>query len=102
MPEKGWQGLAFPDTFRLGPGPVRVHLKIENTREKRTIRNVIATLRGAEEPEAKVLLSNHFDGWIYGAVDPSSGTASMLTLARALGRLASQGWRPRRTRINMS
>ena len=97
VPDAGWQGLAVADTFRLGPGPVRVHLKIENTRERRTIRNVIATLRGSELPDKKVLLSNHFDAWIYGGVDPSSGTASMLALARALGRLAAEGYRPRRT-----
>ncbi len=97
VPDASWQGLAVADTFRIGPGPVRVHLKIENTREKRTIKNVIATLRGSEMPEKKVLLSNHFDAWIYGAVDPSSGTASMLALARALGRLAADGYRPRRT-----
>ena len=97
VPDASWQGLAVPDTFRIGPGPVRVHLKIENTRERRTIRNVIATLRGSDLPEVKVLLSNHFDAWIYGAVDPSSGTASMLALARALGRLAGEGYRPRRT-----
>ena len=97
VPDAGWQGLAVANTFHLGPGPVRVHLKIENTRERRTIRNVIATLRGSELPDKKVLLSNHFDAWIYGGVDPSSGTASMLALARALGRLAAEGYRPRRT-----
>ena len=97
VPDAGWQGLAVADTFHLGPGPVRVHLKIENTRERRTIRNVIATLRGSELPDKKILLSNHFDAWIYGGVDPSSGTASMLALARALGRLAAEGYRPRRT-----
>ena len=97
VPDAGWQGLAVADTFRVGPGPVRVHLKIENTRERRTIRNVIATLRGTDAPEKKVLLSNHYDAWIYGGVDPSSGTASMLSLARALGRLAAEGYRPRRT-----
>ncbi len=97
VPESSWQGLALPETYRVGPGPVRLHLKIENSREKRTIRNVIATLSGRDEPERKVLLSNHYDAWVYGAVDPSSGTAAMLSLGRALGALARQGWRPRRT-----
>jgi N-acetylated-alpha-linked acidic dipeptidase len=97
VPGSAWQGLAVAETYRVGPGPVRLHLKIENTRERRTIRNVIATLRGAEEPERKILLSNHYDAWIYGGVDPSSGTASMLALGRALGRLAAEGWRPRRS-----
>jgi N-acetylated-alpha-linked acidic dipeptidase len=96
VPE-GWQGLAVSDTYRVGPGPGRVRLQISNTRETRTIRNVIGILRGTDEPERKVLLSNHHDAWVYGAVDPSSGTATMISLARALGRLAREGWRPRRT-----
>lgn len=93
----GWQGVAIPDTYRTGPGPVRVHLNVENTRETRTIRDVIGLLPGTDEPERKILLSNHHDAWVYGAVDPSSGTATMISLARALGRLAREGLRPRRT-----
>jgi N-acetylated-alpha-linked acidic dipeptidase len=97
VPGPGWQGLAIAETMRVGPGPVRLRMRIDNTRETRTIRNVIATLRGTEEPERRVLLSNHYDAWIYGAVDPSSGTATMLSIGRALGRLAKEGLRPRRT-----
>jgi N-acetylated-alpha-linked acidic dipeptidase len=93
----GWQGVAICETYRVGPGPVRLRVKIDNTREVRTIENVIGTLRGSEEPERQVILSNHHDAWVYGAVDPSSGTATMIALARALGRLAREGWRPRRT-----
>ena len=99
VPDSSWQGLAMPETYRIGPGPVRLHLKIENTREQRTIRNIIATLRGTEEPQRKVILSNHYDAWVYGATDPSSGTATMLSLGRALGKLAAEGWKPRRTII---
>ena len=58
---------------------------------------MIASLRGTDEPDRRVLLSNHYDAWVYGAVDPSSGTATMLSIGRALGRLAAEGWRPRRT-----
>ena len=97
VPEASWQGLAVPDTFRVGPGPVKLHLRIENSRERRPIRDVIATLRGSEEPDQVVLLSNHYDAWVYGAADPGSGTAAMLALGRALGRLAADGFRPRRT-----
>jgi N-acetylated-alpha-linked acidic dipeptidase len=46
-----------------------------------------------------VILSNHHDAWVYGAVDPSSGTATMLETARALGALLKKGIRPRRTII---
>lgn len=93
----GWQGVAVTATYRVGPGPVRLSLAVENTRETRRITNVIGTLRGTEEPEKKILLSNHHDAWVYGAVDPSSGTATMISLARALGTLARAGFRPRRT-----
>jgi N-acetylated-alpha-linked acidic dipeptidase len=92
-----WQGVAIADTYRIGPGPVRVRFRVENTRERRTIRNVIGVLEGTDERERKVILSNHHDAWVYGAVDPSSGTATMISLARALGRLAREGLRPRRT-----
>lgn len=94
---EGWQGVAIADTYRTGPGPVRLHLVIENTREVRPITNVIGTLRGSELPDEIVLLSNHNDAWEYGAVDPSSGTATMISLARAFGQLVKDGYRPRRT-----
>jgi len=97
VPDSSWQGLAVADTMRIGPGPVRLRMRVENTRETRTIRNVIASLHGTEEPARRVLLSNHYDAWVYGAVDPSSGTATLLSIGRALGRLAAEGWRPRRT-----
>jgi N-acetylated-alpha-linked acidic dipeptidase len=97
VPSDAWQGVAIADTYRVGPGPVRVRLQVENTRERRTIRNIIGTLEGTDERAQKVILSNHHDAWVYGAVDPSSGTATMISLARALGRLAREGLRPRRT-----
>ncbi len=96
VPDQSWQGLAVAETYRVGPG-ARLRLRIENTRENRRIRNIIATLPGTDEPDKTILLSNHYDAWVYGAVDPSSGTASLLALGRALGRLAREGLRPRRT-----
>lgn len=45
-----------------------------------------------------VVLGNHRDGWVFGAVDPLSGTAAMLEVSRALASIMkSEGWRPRRT-----
>ncbi len=34
-----------------------------------------------------VLLGNHRDAWTFGALDPSSGTASMIEIARVFGKL---------------
>ena len=42
-------------------------------------------------------MGNHRDAWIYGAVDPSSGTAAMLESVHGIGALLHQGWRPKRT-----
>ena len=45
-----------------------------------------------------VIMGNHRDAWVQGALDPSSGTAVLLELARAMGKLVKSGrWRPRRS-----
>jgi N-acetylated-alpha-linked acidic dipeptidase len=93
---QGWQGgLAL--TYHLGGEAVKVHLALEMENRVTPIWNVIGRIPGSEEPEKLVVLSNHHDAWVYGAVDPSSGTASMLETARALGQLLKEGFRPRRT-----
>ncbi len=44
-----------------------------------------------------MILGNHRDAWVYGAVDPNSGTASLLEVARGLAALVQAGWKPLRT-----
>ncbi len=41
-----------------------------------------------------VLLGNHRDAWTYGALDPSSGTASMIEVVRALGKIKADKGTP--------
>jgi N-acetylated-alpha-linked acidic dipeptidase len=43
------------------------------------------------------VLGSHYDPWSFGAHDPNGGTAMLLTLAEALGQLAREGCRPRRS-----
>ena len=93
---KGWQG-GLPFAYHIGPGLAKVHLKVRSEHKNRPIYNVIAKLRGAESPDQWVILGNHHDAWVYGAADPSSGTASLLEVARCLGQLAKEGHRPKRT-----
>jgi N-acetylated-alpha-linked acidic dipeptidase len=93
-----WQG-GLPITYRLGPGPARLHLVIENDRKVRSIWNVIGRIRGKERPDEWVVLGNHRDAWVYGGVDPSSGSASLMEMTRAFGELRRDGWRPRRTLV---
>lgn len=64
-----------------------------------SIHNVFAVIRGLEEPDRYVLLGNHRDAWTYGAVDPNSGTAALLDIARRYALLMGMGWQPRRTII---
>lgn len=93
---QSWQG-ALPFHYHLGPGGVRVHLVSQQDYQRRTIWNVIGKINGAQEPDAWVVVGNHRDAWVYGAVDPSSGTAAMLEAAHGIGALLRQGWRPKRT-----
>jgi N-acetylated-alpha-linked acidic dipeptidase len=58
---------------------------------------VEARIRGSEFPDEWIVLGNHRDAWEFGGVDPSSGTASMIEMSRALGELKKQGIRPKRT-----
>ena len=95
VPE-GWQG-GLPFTYHVGPGPVKVRLKVDNVERIALMRTVIASIPGSREPEKWVIAGNHRDAWIYGGIDPSSGTAALLEVARALGAAAKQGFRPRRT-----
>ncbi|MCG9129317.1 M28 family metallopeptidase [Candidatus Poribacteria bacterium] len=91
-----WQG-GLPFAYHTGPGPATVHMKVKCEHKIRKIYNVIATLEGSEFPDQWVILGNHHDAWIYGAADPSSGTTSLLEIARCMGKLAQQGIRPKRT-----
>ncbi|MCW8985364.1 MAG: M28 family peptidase, partial [Thermoanaerobaculales bacterium] len=93
-----WQG-ALPMTYHVGPGPAKVHVEIDMDGETRPIWVVEGRIRGSEKPGELVILGNHRDAWVYGAVDPSSGTATLLEAARVLGALAKSGERPKRTLV---
>jgi N-acetylated-alpha-linked acidic dipeptidase len=97
VPE-GWQG-ALPFRYHIGPGGVRVHLVSQQDYQRRTIWDVIGTLPGKDLASEQVIVGNHRDAWVYGAVDPSSGTAAMLEALHGVGVLLREGWRPRRTLV---
>ena len=91
-----WRG-ALPLTYHLGPGPATVRLKLAFDFSQKPIYNVIATLTGSERPDQWVIRGNHHDAWVNGANDPTSGMVALLAEARAVGVLAKNGWRPKRT-----
>ena len=94
---RGWQG-ALPFTYHVGgAGKVKVHMLLKQDFAFRTIWDVIGRIPGTEFPDEWVIAGNHRDAWVFGAVDPNSGTAAMLEAVRGLGILLKQGWKPKRT-----
>ena len=93
-----WRG-ALPITYHLGPGPARVHLKLEFDWQLTPVYNVIARMRGTDLADQWIVRGNHHDGWVHGARDPISGMVALMEEARAIGELARGGWRPRRTLV---
>jgi N-acetylated-alpha-linked acidic dipeptidase len=91
-----WRG-ALPLTYHLGPGPARVHVKLEFNWNLVPARDVIAMLPGSERPDEWVVRGNHHDAWVNGADDPISGLVALLEEAKAVGTLAKSGWKPKRT-----
>ena len=92
-----WQG-DLPFTYHLGgTGAVKVHMLLQQDYQLRTIWDVIGKIPGTDGSDALVVAGNHRDAWVYGAVDPNSGTAAMLETVHGLGDLLKQGWKPTRT-----
>jgi len=95
---RDWRG-GLPITYRIGPGPAKVHLKVFSNWEMKTLYDVIAKIPGSTFPEEWVIRGNHHDAWVNGAEDPISGMVTVLEEARSMGELLKQGWKPKRTII---
>ncbi len=93
-----WRG-ALPLTYRAGPGPATVHMKLAFDWQVRPLFDVIVRIPGRDLPDEWVIRGNHHDAWVNGADDPTSGQVAMMEEARALSELLKTGWRPRRTII---
>jgi N-acetylated-alpha-linked acidic dipeptidase len=95
---EAWRG-GLPITYRIGPGPAKVHLKMTSNWDTKQVYDVIAKLPGSSAPDQWVIRGNHHDAWVNGANDPDSGMSAVLEEARAIGELVRQGWKPERTII---
>jgi N-acetylated-alpha-linked acidic dipeptidase len=93
----------LPFAYHLGgTSDVRVHLKTNIEFITKTIWDVITTIDGTTEKDRWIVMGNHRDAWVFGAVDPNSGTTAMLEAGRGFGQLLKSGWQPRRTIIMCS
>ena len=83
---------------RLAAGgtPARLRLRLENETAPAVGQNVVAELRGRENPEEVVLVGAHYDSWDMGtgALDNGVNSMSLLEVARAIRAL---NLRPRTT-----
>ncbi len=91
-----WRG-GLPITYQMGPGPAKVKLRLEFDWGLRPAYNVIARLEGAQYPDQWIMRGNHHDAWVIGGRDPISGMIALLAEAKAVGKLAADGWRPKRS-----
>ncbi|KAF7634787.1 hypothetical protein Mgra_00005820 [Meloidogyne graminicola] len=94
---KDWQG-GLNITYHIGPAS-KLRVDVHSKLEIKKIQNLIGIIHGSEEPDSWVMLGNHYDAWVYGALDPNSGTAILAEVGRAFSQAVKHGWRPKRTLV---
>jgi N-acetylated-alpha-linked acidic dipeptidase len=80
-----------------GATATRVRVAVEMDQRLRPIYNVVASLTGRDFPDRRIMLGTHHDAWTFGGVDPGTGVAALLEVAKGIGALARDGWQPSRT-----
>lgn len=94
---EAWQG-GLPFEYKiLGGSQLKVRVKVEQPVDFIRANNVVGTFEGALYPDEWLILGSHYDAWSFGATDPNSGTAMMLTLAEAIGEMIKNGQKPARS-----
>ncbi|KIV57097.1 M28 family metallopeptidase [Aneurinibacillus migulanus] len=91
-----WQG-GFPFEYKVGPGGTKVNLSLDIEYSQEPAHDVIVKIPGAKYPEQTIVIGAHRDTWAYGSKDNTSGWSTTMEIARALGKLHKEGWRPDRT-----
>ncbi|KAI1802689.1 glutamate carboxypeptidase [Daldinia bambusicola] len=92
----GWVGK-LNASYSTGPAPGTT-ISLSNFMEDTytPIWDAIGVINGTVADET-IVIGNHRDAWIVGgAADPNSGSAILVELSKAFGKLLSQGWRPKR------
>src|SRR5262249_16004015 len=78
-------------------GTVTLRVQVHNDEAVRPIWTVVGRIDGSRHRDQWVIAGNHRDAWMYGGVDPSTGSALLMEMAGALGSLVRNGERPKRT-----
>jgi len=98
---EAWRG-ALPITYHIGPGPAKVHMKLQMEYAQRRLIDVVGRIPGSVAADEWIIVGSHRDAWTFGASDSVSGHVSMMAVARAMGDMMKKGWRPRRTILFIS
>ena len=88
-------------TYRLNASFL-VNLNVQTELKTKTIYVVSGIIYGDKEPDRLILVGNHRDSWQYGASDASGAQATLMEIARSLGKARKTGWRPRRSILILS
>lgn len=94
----GWTGAFGNITYDSGP-TLGALISIDHLMKGyiAPVWDVIGVINGTS-PDEVVVVGNHRDAWVIGgAADPNSGSAILIEMANAFGKLFAQGWKPRRT-----
>ncbi|NXK85626.1 NALD2 dipeptidase, partial [Formicarius rufipectus] len=103
-PDSSWKG-SLNVSYNVGPGFIgnsstrKIRMHVHTSNKVTRIYNVIGILRGVVEPDRYVILGGHRDSWVFGGIDPTTGTAVLQEIVRSFGKIKMEGWRPRRTII---
>lgn len=81
---------------KLKKSKVEAEISMTNSSDLIKARDVVATLRGSELPDERILIGGHLDSWdlATGAIDNGIGSFSILDIARAF---KANGLKPKRT-----
>jgi N-acetylated-alpha-linked acidic dipeptidase len=94
----GWIGKFGNVTYDSGPAPGAM-INIDHLMHNyiAPVWDVIGVINGTSSDEV-VVAGNHRDAWVIGgAADPNSGSAILVELTKAFGKLLKKGWKPKRT-----
>lgn len=89
-------GQALRAWMQDEPSPLHAVIDMTNTSRKIRARNVIATLRGSQWPNEKIIVGGHLDSWdlATGAIDNGIGSFAVMDIARTFKALKLK---PKRT-----
>jgi hypothetical protein len=96
-----WQGGIPNLTYRIGSltNSVSTSIMVHNIEKIMPVYNVVATIKGTVEPDRSVIIGNHRDAWVYGTLDPHSGSVAFLEVAKGIGAMMDKRWKPRRSLV---